>query len=372
MAASYNILLYAFFVFTGIQLLYYLIVFTRNLGKSVSTHKISEGVSVIICARNERKNLEEHLHKFLEQDFPEFEVIVVNDGSTDGTTALLEELEKENKKLKLVQLDIDEKYYRGKKFALTIGIKAAKYEIVLLSDADCHPIGKDWISKMTSGFGNPQTEIILGLGHYDKRNRPLNWMIQLDTFHTAFMYTNFSKMGNSYMGVGRNLAYRKPLFFKFKGYASHQHIMGGDDDLFVNEASTKTNTEVCLDPGSYTISQAHTSFRKWSKQKLRHISTSSAYKTNDKLALGMYSLSLIALYIILAILLSAQFQWVIVLSVFGFRFLVQSVILPVNMYKLGFKNYIPLYILFDPFWILMYLYLGVRSVFYSSKPKSWS
>jgi len=367
-----TILLYAFFLFTGVQLIYYIIVFSKNLGKPAESKSNTEGISVVICARNEKKNLEEHLTKFLDQNFANFEVIVVNDGSTDGTTQLLEDLEKQHDRLKVVQLDIDEKYYRGKKFALTIGIKAAQNDILLLSDADCYPQSQEWINSMTAPFTNPKIEIVLGLGHYEVRNRPLNWMIQLDTFHTAFMYTNFSKFGRSYMGVGRNLAYRKTLFFKFKGFASHQHILSGDDDLFINEASTPTNTAVCLESNGITISKAHTSFSKWTKQKLRHLSSSEAYLTKDKLTLGLYSFSLFATYLLFALLLVLNFEMIVVLAVMGVRFVTQSIILPINMVRLHYKKYIPFYILFDIGWMMMYLYLGLRSIFHSSKPKTWS
>jgi cellulose synthase/poly-beta-1,6-N-acetylglucosamine synthase-like glycosyltransferase len=372
MKLTLDILLYTFFVLTAIQILYYLLLFTKNLGKTSSTKRYHGGVSVIICARNAMALLEKNLSQILEQNYSEFEVVVVNDGSTDGSVEFLEALEKVEKKLKVVYLDIDDKYHRGKKFALTMGIKASKYDVLVMTDADCVPTSKNWLQKMVAPFSNPSTEIVLGLGHYEQRQKPLNWAIQLETFHTALFYTSMAKAGIPYMGVGRNLAYRKELFFQHKGFASHQHILGGDDDLFINEAATPTNTAICIDAEAITVSEAHRTFGGWSKQKLRHVSTAEYYKPKPRWLLAMYSLSQFGFYTLFVLLMLSVHQWKVVLAVFGIRFLIQAVVLPMNMLRLNYKPYLYYFPFYDLFIMLIHFYLGLISSFSRSKPKTWN
>ncbi|MCC7532698.1 MAG: glycosyltransferase, partial [Bacteroidia bacterium] len=211
--------LIAFFgLVTLILLVYYFFVFGK-----LAFHKPSgslqsnyEPVSVIIAARNELENLQKNLIAILEQDYPDFEVIVVNDCSWDGSQAWLEELQKTYTHLKVSQLIEQEKYPTGKKFALTIGIKASKYNLLLFTDADCEPTSNQWIKLMQSKF-TPNKEIVLGFSPYRRQKGFLNRFIRFETLITAQFYLSMALSGNAFMGVGRNLAYRKELFFKYKG-----------------------------------------------------------------------------------------------------------------------------------------------------------
>jgi len=366
-----EIVLYAFFFFLFIQVLFYLVVFASNLRKPKAHPPYRHGVSVIICARNEIANLKAHLPEFLSQSYSNYEVIIVNDGSTDGTVAYLEEMEIKHHNLKIVQLDIDDRFHRGKKFALTMGIKASSYEVVLLSDADCAPSSENWINEMTAPFSDDKVEIVLGLGAYERRPRSLNWAIQLDTFTTAFLYTNLARIGMPYMGVGRNLAYRKELFFRYKGFASHQHLASGDDDLFVNEAATKNNVAVVFAEEGQTVSTAHRTLGKWQKQKRRHLTTSPHYKSSNRFVLMLWWFNLFLMYAFFAASMLIYPDWKIPLIAFGSRFLLQSIILPVNLFRLNYKPYIWGYIFYDLAAMLLYLHLGLVRTFVRSKPKKW-
>jgi cellulose synthase/poly-beta-1,6-N-acetylglucosamine synthase-like glycosyltransferase len=208
-----------------------------------SVKQKQEPVSVIIAARNELENLQKHLPAILNQDYPEFEVVVVNHCSWDASQQYLEELQQQYKHLKVSQLIEQEKYPTGKKFALTIGIKAAKYDQLIFTDADCEPAGNQWLSLMESRFTS-QKEIVLGYSPYYKKGGILNLFDRFQTFVTGIFYFSFALAGNAFMGVGRNLAYRKEVFFRHKGFASHQHIMSGDDDLFINEAAMLPSSAV--------------------------------------------------------------------------------------------------------------------------------
>ncbi len=214
-----------------VLLYYYFVIFGKfAFYKPQPIHSQSfEPVSIIIAARNEIDNLQKNLMTILEQDYPDFEVIVVNDCSWDGSQAWLEELKKTQPRLKISELIEQDKYPTGKKFALTIGIKAAKYNQLLFTDADCEPASNQWLRYMQSNFTNNK-QIVLGFSPYNKRKGFLNQFIRFETLITAQFYFALALRNNAFMGVGRNLAYTKELFFKHKGFATHQHILSGHDD----------------------------------------------------------------------------------------------------------------------------------------------
>lgn len=258
-------------------------------------------VSVVICARNEENFLEKNLQYVLEQDYPEYEVIVVNDCSWDGTQRVLEEYRKKYSNLRTLMIQEDNIYKHGKKLALTVGIRSAKYEYMVFTDADCRPANNQWLKALMSAFDD-NTEIVLGYGAYDRRKGIINRLIRMDTFQIGLHYLSLAVAGMPYMGVGRNLAYRKSLFFKQKGFAPYSHIPSGDDDLFINKAATRANTKIALGCDSITISEPKESIKEWVRQKRRHVSTARYYKSSSLIVLGMkafgqylYLLSFIAL-----------------------------------------------------------------------------
>ncbi len=359
----------AFCIMALIQLIYYLGVFSRVFKKVTSPAPSKQPVSVIICSRNNREYLEENLPSILSQNHPSFEVIVVNDGSTDGTIDYLDNLSKENEQLNVLHLDIDERYHRGKKFAQTIGIKAAKHELMVFTDADCKPSSNEWLTLMVSSFTQDKS-IVLGVGNYKRKASFTNWIIQLETFHSLLLYINFALAKLPYMGVGRNLAYRKPLFFSVKGFASHQHLLSGDDDLFVNETATKDNTTVCLNPNAFTESEPKKSVGQWMKQKRRHFSTGKMYKKKHRILLALYSFSLFFYYVLGVLGILDASYLIPILSIVGFRFVVQGIVLYKNMKMFNFLSYFWVFPFLDLGILLIHIFIGIRGYF--SKPLRWN
>jgi tRNA-guanine transglycosylase len=242
---------------TFIQVFYYLFFFSRlafyktKPPLQTQTHP----VSVIVCARDEAANLALNLPGILVQKYDTtHEVIVVNDNSYDDSKYLLEELKKTFRQLQVTELTQEAKMIPGKKFPLSIGIKTAKHEIVLLTDADCVPASEFWISNMQAAY-NEKTEIVLGYGAYHKTHTFLNKLIRWETFHSALQYFSYALAGVPYMGVGRNLSYKKKIFFRHKGFSSHNNIPGGDDDLFINKAANSANTRINIHQDSFTLSK---------------------------------------------------------------------------------------------------------------------
>lgn len=242
-------------------------------------------VSVIICAKNEEENLKKNLPVILNQLYPSYEVIVVNDASYDNTEEVLAEMKLKYPHLRSTYVPDKAKFIDSKKFAVTLGIKAAKNDILLFTDADCVPQSKDWLANMVRNFDD-KTEIVLGYGAYKHRCGVLNWLQVFDTMFIAIQYLNYSLAGKTYMGVGRNMAYRKSMFLNSKGFTAHLNLQSGDDDLFINEVATKTNTKIEIQPENQTISEPKETFKMWCRQKERHLSTGSHYKSSTKWLLG--------------------------------------------------------------------------------------
>lgn len=241
----------------------------------------NEPVSVIICARNEDDNLTEFLPKVLTQNYPNFEVVVVNDCSYDNTENVIDEFMKIFPNLKKVTIKEDDYYKHGKKYAVLIGIKGAQYNNLVFTDADCYPANDNWLANMAAGFVNKK-EIVLGYGAYQKEEGFLNKLIRFDTFLIASQYLSAAIKGQAYMGVGRNLGYKKDLFYKEKGFAKHYHVVSGDDDLFINQACNTDNTNMVVSHDAITYSLAKKTFTDWKRQKQRHLSTAPHYSTQSK------------------------------------------------------------------------------------------
>jgi glycosyltransferase involved in cell wall biosynthesis len=365
-----NIIFVVFCVITFIQLFYYLFFFLRLAIHKTEAKNVSQThpVSVIICARDEAANLVKNLPGALVQKYKTtHEVIVVNDNSLDESKYILEEYQREFKQLQLVELKQEARFIPGKKFPLSVGIKTAKHEIVLLTDADCVPASEFWIEKMQDGFKDG-IEIVLGYGAMHKKKGFFNKMVRWETFHTALQYLSYAKSGMAYMGVGRNLSYKKSVFFRHKGFSAHNHVPGGDDDLFINKAATKKNTAVVIDKDSFTLSAPATSWKQWIRQKKRHYTTSKYYKPLHKFLLGLYAFSLFLFYPLFIVSLFIL-SWKLTLIAFAIRFIIQAYVIFKATNKLDEKDLFPWFVFFDVWMSFYYLFFSV-SLF--KKPvKKW-
>jgi biofilm PGA synthesis N-glycosyltransferase PgaC len=325
-------------------------------------------VSIVICARNEEANLEAHLPLVLEQDYPDYEVVVVNDCSVDGTEDVLKRLMQKYPHLRTTFIKEDEKFSHGKKLALTVGIKSAKNEWLLLTDADCFPESNQWLASMASGF-QQNTDIVLGYGGYSTKPGFLNMLIRFDTAIIAIQYFSLALIGKPYMGVGRNLAYRKSLFFGNKGFASHARLESGDDDLFINEVANSTNTKIQPMAICHTRSKPKTSFEKWLNQKSRHFTTFNRYKTVHKIILGGEVISRVLLIFSFIALLILQQFWLLAVSVFFVRLVGQLIVYKKSFKLLDERNLFVISPLFDL--IIPFIHFGIHMSNTFRPKKQW-
>lgn len=353
-------------VFGGVfvaQLYFYLCYMTGALraiqkAKNVSATEAGvEGCSVIICARNEKYNLGNYLRTLLVQDYPLFEVIIVDDESEDGTREVIERYMNIDSRVRMTFVPKNARVGSSKKLALTLGAKAAKYNYLLLTDADCRPESPMWIREMMNGFANPKTDVVLGFGAYFQEKNALNRLIQFDTFFNGLHYLGAAVCRHPYMGVGRNLAYRKEAFFQCGGFSNLMTHRAGDDDLLVNKMANKTNTAVVCTPKSITWSMPETTLKAWLRQKRRHLSVSPNYRRESKARLvlepfsrGLFYLLTIAMVAIGTYLLEGGTisnnipisateigLWLVATTVsfFLLRLITQLLVLNISAYRMG-------------------------------------
>lgn len=305
------------------------------------------GVSILLCAHNESYNLSQYLPALLSQDWPTYEVIVVDDGSEDETRAIVESYMVNDPRLHMTFVPYGARVGSTKKLALTLAAKAAQYDYLLLTDADCVPESAHWISEMMSGFDNAQ--IVLGFSPYFCEKGHINRLVQYDTLFNGLHYLGAALCGHPYMGVGRNLAYRKSLFFESGGFTHLMTHIAGDDDLFVNHVATPENTAVVLSRDSYVWSLAKTNLRDWLQQKRRHVSVSPNYRTSTKCRLalepvtrGLFYAAIIGIVIYhmpvtMHCLLSLPL--LVAAGLFLLRWIIQTAIINVSARRMGLKRF---------------------------------
>ncbi|MEI7981058.1 MAG: glycosyltransferase [Bacteroidota bacterium] len=360
------VLLIVFTISWMVQLVFYWGFYWRLARFSPESHSEPEpGVTVVICAHNEYHHLKDNLPLILEQDYPAFEVLVVNHASDDDTHYLLTSLAEQYPHLKSISIKEDLNFFSGKKFPLSIGIKSAHYSKILLTDADCKPASSRWIREMTSAFGSG-IEVVLGYGAYNKTGGFLNKLIRFDTAHIAIQYLSYALAGIPYMGVGRNLSYLKQVFYRNKGFISHYQIRSGDDDLFINSVASGMNTSIRINPESHTFSDPKQTMGEWITQKRRHLSTSTHYKLRHKLPLGIYSLSLLLFYTLFILLVSISVSVFPVLFLVLLRLITQYIVLGRCMRQLNEKDLIPFIPFLDILLLIFNLTILLSNLFHKT------
>lgn len=346
---------------------------TRKIKKGDVPHTVEQPpVSIIICARNEGDNLHRFLPLILEQNYEDYEVIVVNDGSCDDTEEIIKDLQKVYHNLYITNIPQETRIISHKKLAITVGVKAAKNEILLFTDADCRPLTPNWITSIVRNF-NDQTEFVLGHGNYYREHGFISKMVSYDTLTIAMQYMGFALLGYPYMGVGRNMAYRKSTFFNHKGFAGFLHVASGDDDLLINAFGKKHNTRIEPSLEAETLSLPKTTFRDWYYQKLRHLSTVDVYQSSSKMWIGLEPLSRGLFYLTILLLTIFNYNNPVILSIvigsFLLRFLTQFIIINLTAKTYKDKGFGLSIILFDILLPLVNLYILTIGKIFRRKAK---
>lgn len=352
-----------------------IVIWRPNKNNSRLPHPTS--VSIIICAKNESVNLQQFLPLVLDQQYDGiWELIVVNDSSTDNTAQVLASFCQRYPRLKVVTLDAaTPKKYLGKRNALAAGVEAAKHEAILLTDADCYPLSQFWIKGMANEL-TADTDLVLGFSPYQKKSGFLNWFIRLEAIWTAIQYFGFALSGYTYMGVGRNLMYRRAVFLKKLHIFAQAKSASGDDDFMVAEVAKSQRIACSLNATTYCESVPKLFWKEYMSQKTRHNAAGISYSLNIKALLGVLISSQIITTI--ALLLGIFFFLIqynviseIVWLALVFRYIVTLVILALSPTKFINKKLLATYIGFEASMSITYLFFAVNIIRSTHKSGKW-
>ncbi len=319
-------------------------------------------VSIIIAARNAVLKLEDHLPQWLNQDYPEYEVVIIDDRSGDETAYFLVKTAEREPLLKYVLLDPEVIKNGGKKLALTLGFKKAKYNHFLLTDADCVPNSDQWLKSMASGFTHKK-DIVLGVSPVKTKKNFLGRLVQFENLLTALQYLGMASKGKPYMGVGRNLAYTRSVYDGVGGFSKHHHLPAGDDDLFVQEAATNSNTTICISEGSYVNTIGPKNWKEYWQQKMRHLWIGKQYRSDVKNQLAWLPISQIMFWISIIVWFIVGSSWIWPIMPILVKIIPEWIIFAKkgNLLKMPLAN--PYYLFFNFFYSFWYLFISINAFF---------
>lgn len=323
-----------------------------------------EPVSVVVCARDSYDQLTELIPALLSQHYPQFEVVIVNDCSEDETEEYLKDLERREPRIKCVQLRQHLNFFNGKKFPLSMGIKSASYDLMVLTDADCLPNSEEWLRSMVSRYDR-DTEVVIGYPRYRAANRLTNRLIRFDSLQVGMLYLSAALAGHPSMGIGKNLSYRKQLFFRNKGFTSHYTMPAGDDDVFISQVATKKNTKVCIDAENGIVATPTSSFWSWVRQRCNKYSTIKLMRSDTRAMMALHYWSQFLFYgcFVALFFLSPAFAIAIEIPYYAYyfpvlvvlfllRYLTQMIIYRGASRRLGEHGLLPGLILWDAFFAI--------------------
>ncbi|MDD2575997.1 MAG: glycosyltransferase [Bacteroidales bacterium] len=315
---QFNTVGFYFAIILGIiilfQILYYFIVYGRvaffkdNKLTTDEKQKYIPSVSVVMCVKDDAYNLEKKLPIILEQEYPNFEVVVVNDASKDETEYVLRVLQEIYPNLNVVNLYNNVNGFLGKKYPLSLGIKSAKNEIILLTESDTMPLNYNWITTMVKGF-KQKKDIVLGFTNFEQKPTFLNTLMHYENLTSAMNYLGNAMLNNPFMGQGRNMAYKREFFFETGGFISQYNISVGEDDLFINKNANSKNTSVILNKESMNLASPKEKREEWVIQKKKHFKSMYHFKLKDKIISTLMPFATLLIYVLVALSIVFQFPW---------------------------------------------------------------
>jgi glycosyltransferase involved in cell wall biosynthesis len=362
--------LFGIFVFSLlVQLVYFWIVFSKlAFFKTKSTSGTRPAVSVVVTAHNQYNDLKQNLPYLLDQDYPEFEIMVVNDNSDDGSDELLKDFTRQYSHLSIVDLKQSLNWFKGRKFPLSLGIKSAKHGLLLLTDINCRPQSGQWIKEIVSAY-QQETEIVLSYSTFATKSK-INLWFRFASFYDGLFYLSMALAGHPFKGIGKNLSYKKDLFYKNKGFSSHYKINLGDDELFINQTARKENTKIQLSPESHVAVVKSISFAQWFKNEKTRILIRKFFKKGSWFIVSFFQTTTLLFFTSFVLLLIFGASWIVVLSLFGLRLLSQLVIFGNAAKKLNEKKLLLISPLFEILLLITDLFIWLMLLF--TRKNKWT
>lgn len=341
--------------------------FSLRKQKQTSSGQI-QPVSVIVYAKNEEENLRRFLPIILNQEHPEFEVILINDASNDDTYEIMEDFAQIDSRIKIVNVLNNEAFWGNKKYALTLGIKKAAHSFLLFTAADCVPTSDKWITQMSACLQDGKSIILGHSGYFKKKGNILNKFIRFENLLTAVQYFSSALWNKPHMGSSTNLAYTSKEFYNRNGFATHLHIRGGAHDLFVNEAANGNNTTACFTRNSLVRGVAPSNFKSWLNQKKHDASVARHYKVLHRVSMGLFQLSQLLFWLFFFILLTGPF-WIIAIALLVGRLILQGLVYYGSAKKLGETDLLWLFPFLEIF--LVCTQISIFTSTFISKHQHW-
>ena len=283
-------------IFSCLYFGYYHFRLGRWHAKKVADTEKLPPVSVVLTARNESVWLKENLVYLLEQDYPDFEVVVVNYQSHDDTEQVLKLLKGYYPHLKVVPFPKDVNLFQGKKYPLSIGIQSAKNDVLLLADPECTPKNMKWLRGMVKGYYRDDVQMVLGFCGLTRKKSLLGLLQRYDNLAYSANYLGSALLGHPYTATGRNLSYRRSFFFDRGAFVNHYQVAGGADDLFVYQNATRKNTAICIDDDALLTTEAKPTFSQWHRQRLDRVSTRNWHSVGGRVIEDLPALAALLFY----------------------------------------------------------------------------
>lgn len=358
-----SLLLYVFIAIVLIQLFYYLGVFSSfSFSKETENNPKRIPVSVIVYARNQAEEIKQLLPNLVNQNYHDYELVLVDNASTDETLDVYKEYAQMFSNIRLVRVENIETFWNNKKYAQTLGIKAAKHEYLLFIDAEKNIDNEFWIMSMASNFTLNKT-IVIGSSMYIKTKGFLSKISRYDLVFSqlhSFSWTNF---GSPFSYFSRNLAYKKEEFYKVNGFITHMNNPLGEREFFINEASKSKNTTFSYSKNSVIYLQPLAKFSEWFKQKKDDDILLSELKFGAKFKIRLFNTSQFLFFIIAIALLILQIEWLITTIIIILRYLICWIIIGKTTKKFNQKDLIWMFPFLELFKTLTQTNIFVQNIF---------
>lgn len=346
-----SILFYIFLGLAGLQVIYWLIFYLKfAISKPSKKSPKRIPVSVILYVKNQMSEIVDVLPKLLSQQYHDFEVVIVNNASTDDTLEICKEFASLYPNIRIVDVINNEAFWGSKRYALTLGIKASRHEYLLFVDCDTQIPSDNWLWQMSAQFTLNKT-IVLGMTQYTKSKDFFNKWIRFEHTFTQLQNFSFSRFVTPYNLVAKNVGYKKEEFYKVNGFIEHMNDVQNEQEFLLKKIATSKNVTVCDEPLSTIFIPTPKNNKEWKIEKKRQLKVLKQMSFGAKFLHTLHHLTRIILLPITVILLCWLYQPIVVLSIYFILFLLRWLVFSLALNKFNQKDIKIWYPIFEMFTI---------------------
>lgn len=342
-----SLLLYVFIAIVFIQLFYYLGVFSSfSFSKESENNPKRIPVSVIVYARNQAEEVKKLLPHLVNQNYHDYELVLVDNASSDETLDIFKEYAQMFANIRLVRVENNETFWNNKKYAQTLAIKAAKHEYLLFIDAENAIDNELWIMSMASNFTLNKT-IVIGPSMYFKAKGFLNKVIRFDAVFSQLHSFSWTNYGAPFSYFSRNIAYKKEEFYKVSGFITHMNNRLGEREFFLNEAAKSKNTAFTNSKNALVYLKPFSKSSQWLNQKIEDDYLLSQLNFGNKFKVRLFHASQFLFFLLAIVLLILQIEWLITTIIIILRYLIAWIIVAKSVKKFNQSDLVWLFPLLE-------------------------